>query len=240
MTDMRAVLKKTPGVVPLVRFVRGVPGRVMAGVSRAFMHQTKRMSWRGQMFATLPGRFAISAHARENYVVNTSDKVIGRSLYVRGDFDLPKFERAMDILRDKRGLDGVDMLFDVGGNIGPICVAAVNRGYARKAIAFEPDLDNFRLLQINILLNGLEASITCHRMAVGCAPGTAFMARNEDNHGDHRVIAGATGGDTQVAISRGLIWRAACSGWMCRGLRPKFWPAPPRLWPPRCLWSWSW
>lgn len=113
--------------------------------------------------------------------------MIGKLLYCRGDFDLLKFERAVRIIEAERGCAEIDTIYDVGANIGSICIPAIKRGHAARAVAFEPDPDNFRLLRINTLLNSVDDRIVCHQVALGAETGEAKLMLNTKNHGDHRI-----------------------------------------------------
>ena len=100
----------------------------------------------------------------------TSDRIIGRSLYWRGDFDFQKFEAANRLLREHWvvGPDApLPVLIDVGANVGSICIPAVKRELVNRCIAIEPDPENFRLLKVNAALNGVDDRIDTRQMAVG-------------------------------------------------------------------------
>jgi FkbM family methyltransferase len=79
-------------------------------------------------------------------------------------------------------------LFDIGANIGTICVPAVARGLAETAVAIEPHPVNCRLLRANIALNGLHDRISVTECAAAAEDGgEAMLEVNERNWGDHRV-----------------------------------------------------
>jgi FkbM family methyltransferase len=121
----------------------------------------------------------------ETYVVRSGDTPIGRELFIRGSFDFDKFEDVLAFL----GVSRLDLLIDVGANVGSICLPALNRGLANKAIAVEPDPINFRLLQVNALLNRLEGNIEMHNVAAAEANLQLAIAQYGVNSGDIRVVA---------------------------------------------------
>jgi len=171
-------------------------------ITAFYRNRLKSPYWREHHFNTLGGVYAVSEHEEENYVVRTSDKVIGKLLYCRGDFDLQKFIRSMHIIDEERGTGKRKLLIDVGANIGPICIPAVRRGYVERVIAFEPDPENFRLLRINAILNGVEDRIESHQIALGASHGVAQLIHNNTNHGDHRIETGgcSTEGGSVVQV----------------------------------------
>jgi FkbM family methyltransferase len=127
---------------------------------------------------------------KEMYVVSARDEIIGRELFLSGEFDFEKFEFAYRLLQTKRPGWRPKTLLDVGGNIGTISIPAVARGYAERAIAIEPDPQNCRLLRANIELNGLSGRIDVHEMAAGEQPGHVLELELSDyNLGDHRIRA---------------------------------------------------
>lgn len=128
---------------------------------------------------------------REQYVLNARDDMICRSVFTYGEHDFAKLERALSILGDRRGLKQLDLLIDVGANIGTICIPAVNRGHAARALAIEPHPVNCRLLRANAALNGLSHRIVVHECAAGAVPDEMLQIVLEgDNWGDVRVSPG--------------------------------------------------
>lgn len=127
--------------------------------------------------------------AHETLVVNCRDDVISREVFRSGTFDFHKFERALALLHSRGRLTGpVERLYDIGANIGTICVPAVARGLATRAVAIEPHPVNCRLLRANIALNGLHDRIAVAECAAAAADGgEAMLEVNERNWGDHRV-----------------------------------------------------
>jgi len=127
--------------------------------------------------------------ARESLVINCRDDVISREVFRSGSFDFHKFERAITILKS-RGLvaERIERLFDIGANIGTICVPAVARGLVDSAVAIEPHPINCRLLRANIAINGLHDNILVVECAAAAADGgEAMLEVNDRNWGDHRV-----------------------------------------------------
>ncbi len=132
----------------------------------------------------------------ETMIVNCRDDVISRAVYRVGHFDFDKFERAVTILRDQRLIgDQIACLYDVGANIGTICVPAVTRGYVARAVAIEPHPTNARILRANIALNGLDDRIKVAECAAGAEDGGSVdLEVNERNWGDHRVAPATSDG----------------------------------------------
>lgn len=131
--------------------------------------------------------FLLAYRQGEYFLVFTHDKVISKGVYAssRGGFDFQKFERAVRLLGAGFQLD---TLVDVGANLGTICIPAVRRGYARQAIAIEPEPRNYRLLVANILLNDLGAAIKPYQAALG-GPDVPYLrlGLSPDSSGNHRI-----------------------------------------------------
>jgi FkbM family methyltransferase len=117
---------------------------------------------------------------------------------VEGSADFSKFETAMGLLRarDAKRFERLELLLDVGGNIGGICLPAVKRGFASRAIAIEPEATNLRLLRANIALNDLRESIEVIDLAAGPRENEMLPFEiSNDNWGDHRVTRGRAPGN---------------------------------------------
>ena len=126
----------------------------------------------------------------EKYIVNTNDKVIGRSLYIIGSFDFNIFLQTLEILKNKIK---IETLVDIGANIGSICIPAVKRGIIKNCLAIEPEPYNFDLLTKNIFINGLTNKIQTFNVALGQFDNEKIKFElSENNYGDHRIKSNST------------------------------------------------
>ncbi len=189
LAPITATAKRIPGLVWVVRKCRAgghawLRGRLTAAL-RWLGNNPQR---RSLLFDALPGRLTVAEHARESYLVRTQDNVIGKILYFRGDFDYRKIEKSVALIAAAAGQPyEPHILLDIGANIGPICIPAIKRNLVKRCVAIEPDQENFRLLRINAILNGVDDRLEAHQCAVGDRPGSVSMILNSTNHGDHRV-----------------------------------------------------
>lgn len=90
-----------------------------------------------------------------------------------------------------------DVFFDIGSNIGTYAILMGKLGM--KVHAFEPMHNNFRALQINILLNNLETEVKAYNFGVGDADrtqdfiyepvntGASHYSVSVDNNGIHEM-----------------------------------------------------
>ena len=79
-------------------------------------------------------------------------------------------------------------LYDIGANIGSICIPAVKRNLVETAFAVEPVSKNFQLLRINVILNNLEEKIKLFNFALSSEDDQKLdMELASDNSGDHRI-----------------------------------------------------
>ena len=137
----------------------------------------------------------------ERFYVATSDKGVGRELFIRKQFDQVSFERTF-ALTAQRGHAVADRVFlDVGANIGTTSVMAITRLGCSHVFAFEPSLRNVRMLRQNTLVNGLEGRITPVNAAVSDSTGEVQMRLCDDNSGDHRI----SGSETWVQDGREVV-----------------------------------
>ena len=148
----------------------------------------------------------------EHFVVSTTDKVIGREVFLHGEFDFAKLQTALAILA-REGHPAPTHLIDVGANIGTITIPALKRGLIQTATAIEPHPHNLRLLRANIALNGLEDRVTVLAQAVGDRSGvTLHLHESATNSGNHSI--GAEGipapssklDDLDLSAAHSLLW----------------------------------
>jgi FkbM family methyltransferase len=126
------------------------------------------------------------------YFVSTRDRSLGRVVYLTGSYEPEMIDMAVRLLREVTGV--ADPLrdrrvVDVGANIGTSIIPLVNGHGAAGGIAVEPEPENFRLLQINLLTNGLADRVHAVHAAASNISGTADLELSPSNFGDHRIRA---------------------------------------------------
>lgn len=122
--------------------------------------------------------------------VSTRDRVLGRHVYLQGDFESSILHHAHALLSGW-GQPAAGTMIDIGANIGTTCVQAVVDGLASAAVAIEPEPGNFALLERNIRANRLQGRIEALCVALTDREGTADLELSEDNSGDHRIRIGS-------------------------------------------------
>lgn len=137
---------------------------------------------------------AVAAQDGVVMVVSTDDGVLGKAVFARGSAEAELLPTVLSLL----GRDRVGLLVDVGAHIGTVCVPALARDLAARAIAVEPDPDNLRLLHANLHLNGVADRARVVPAAASDTAGTVLLSRSARNHGDHRV--GIVAGEERVSI----------------------------------------
>lgn len=120
---------------------------------------------------------------------DSKDWLIGKYLYVYRSYEADFIRATVDFLTREgylpRGERGV--VLDVGANLGMICIALLKQNYFKRAIAFEPGPNNFRLLLKNVAQNGLENRIDCFPYALSATAGEAELELSPDNSGDNNL-----------------------------------------------------
>lgn len=141
---------------------------------------------RRAVYDAMPTPYLVTGN-RELFVVSTADKVIGRELFLHGEFDFGKLEAALAIL-DREGHARPTHLIDVGANIGTIVIPALKRGLMQTATAIEPHPGNLRLLQANLALNNVACQVEVLGIAVGDQDGNVLkLTESATNSGNHSI-----------------------------------------------------
>jgi len=127
----------------------------------------------------------VETNKNERFLIFTNDEIISKEMFISGEFDLEKFKKTINFLNTKKKITN---LYDIGANIGVICIPALTRGYIKKAFAVEPEKNNFDLLKMNILLNNLEKKIDLYNFALSDKDDHLIeMELASENSGDHRI-----------------------------------------------------
>ena len=91
----------------------------------------------------------------ETFFIPTRDNTISKHLFISGQFDIEKLVKVSKIIDIKNRT-----LIDVGANLGSICIPACKRKLVMNSIAIEPDKENFKYLNRNIIENKLNSITT--------------------------------------------------------------------------------
>lgn len=152
------------------------------------------------------------AGSPEKFIISTADKVIGREIFLHGEFDFEKMEVALSILK-RENRPTPRHLIDVGANIGTILIPALKRGYFSSAIAIEPHPENLCLLKANIELNEVSEKVEVFEMAVGSRKDeNLFLKISDTNSGNHYVsnvgirIHSTRLDDLNIKLDNALLW----------------------------------
>jgi FkbM family methyltransferase len=129
------------------------------------------------------------------YLMRTRDKHIGKSLFTKeGRGEMHVLTRATAVLTGLYGPTAIkDKVFlDVGANIGTTTIPAVLDHAFGRAIAFEPEEENFVTLRLNTLLNGVDDRVLAIQKAASNEKSMAELVVNPEQGGKHWI---ATDGD---------------------------------------------
>lgn len=129
---------------------------------------------------------AIATAKYGQMAVFTDDMVIGQSLLHSGAFQEEKISEVLDFLRTRYSMNP-DLFVDIGANIGTHSIFALTKGPFKRAIAFEPDINNARLLAKNVGINRLSSRYEIHPIALTDQPGNLELELSNSNFGDHRI-----------------------------------------------------
>jgi FkbM family methyltransferase len=149
------------------------------------------VSWRKRISRVLRGRLrslALSNHGfgvvteTENgvLVVDPRDFGVSGSLLSRGRYDWEAISWLLSLV------DRESHIVFVGAHLGALLVPIAVRSGARKVVAFEPVPNTYRLLTLNLALNGL-AEVVARQQAIGDTEGSVRFTQNPINTGNSRV-----------------------------------------------------
>lgn len=120
---------------------------------------------------------------------DNKDWLIGKYLYVYRRYETENIRATLELLTREGYLNSVEnnLLLDVGANIGMICIALVKENYFKRAVAFEPSPNNFRLPVKNVKQNNLAERVDCFPYALAAAEGEAEFELSPHNSGDNHL-----------------------------------------------------
>jgi FkbM family methyltransferase len=119
--------------------------------------------------------------------VDPSDRVLGSWLMWHGHWQRDELEQAVALLRQAGRLPAEGAFVNAGANIGVHVLYAMHSGAFGRAVAFEPEPNNARLLRMNMAANALESRVTVVEAALGDGEGRAVLHLHPRNKGAHAI-----------------------------------------------------
>jgi FkbM family methyltransferase len=116
----------------------------------------------------------------------TQDKYLTRNLALNAHPTRENLVVAV-ALCEQSGFDLTGIFFDVGANIGTETIYALKLNKFSKAVCFEPEPENLRLLRLNLIMNGVHDKVDIQPFAVSDRVGLVELEISAENPGDHRV-----------------------------------------------------
>jgi FkbM family methyltransferase len=104
-----------------------------------------------------------------------------------GGWQRHEIDTAVNALAAAGRLHNNAVFIDVGAHIGTHTVYALRSGKFSRAVAFEPEPRNARLLAMNLETNGLAQAAIVVRKAAGAAAGNAVLHLHPRNTGAHTI-----------------------------------------------------
>lgn len=136
------------------------------------------------------------------FTADMFDRGTAWSLLVHGHLDHDHFESALALAAKegqiKKG--GKHIFIDAGANIGTHSVYALQSGYFDRAIAIEPNPENYALLERNIADNKLQDKVSLFHAALGTEDGEATLELSANHSGDHRVRIDESGQNADAKL----------------------------------------
>jgi FkbM family methyltransferase len=133
------------------------------------------------------GHFILCDLGDVRLFVDPGDRAIGGSLIWQGGHQRSEFERAVALVTAAGRLPAAGVFVDVGANIGTHTIYALHSGKFARAIAFEPEPHNARLLAMNLDVNDYAQRAVVVAKAAGAANGRVALHLHPRNKGAHAI-----------------------------------------------------
>ena len=115
-------------------------------------------------------------------------ELIGKHLYVRGQWQRSLVDDALAVLTANYLLKTNSCLMELGANIGTQSVYLMKSGLFRNIVAVEAHPANYQLLLRNLSQNGCEGCSTAMNVAVAESDGVIELFTSSDNEGGHSAV----------------------------------------------------
>jgi FkbM family methyltransferase len=121
------------------------------------------------------------------FFVDPGDRVVGAWLMWHGGWQRREIDSAVEVLAAAGRLRSNAVFVDIGAHIGTHTIYALRTARFRRAVAFEPEPRNARLLAMNVDINRLGDAVVIVRKAAGSVKGSALLHLHPRNTGAHAI-----------------------------------------------------
>jgi FkbM family methyltransferase len=119
-----------------------------------------------------------------------------------GHWQREEIEQAIALARQAGRIPGDAVFVNAGANIGVHVLYAMHSGAFARAVAFEPEPNNARLLRMNVAANALQDRVTVIEAALGGAEGRALLHLHPRNKGAHAIgVAPSFDGQQSIEVT---------------------------------------
>ena len=143
-----------------------------------------KIAFRSAIYRTsLKNNLIFSEHNKINYVLKNNED-ISKFIFIKGEFDFGLLKKGLGFLRKKK----LKYLINVGSHVGTTLIPAIKYKLFDHCIAFEPSIDNYRLLKANININKIEKKVTLFNFGLSKKIYNSYLKKNPNDSGDSRVV----------------------------------------------------
>ena len=143
-----------------------------------------KIAFRSAIYNTsLKNNLIFSEYNKINYVLKNNEH-ISKFIFKKGEFDFGLLKKGLGFLRKKK----LKYLINVGSHVGTTLIPAIRFKLFDHCIAFEPSIDNYRLLKANININKIEKKVTLFNFGLSKKIYNSYLKKNPNDSGDNRVV----------------------------------------------------
>ena len=143
-----------------------------------------KIAFRSAIYNTsLKNNLIFSEYNKINYVLKNNEH-ISKFIFIKGEFNFGLLKKGLGFLRKKK----LKYLINVGSHVGTTLIPAIKYKLFDHCIAFEPSIDNYRLLKANININKIEKKVTLFNFGLSKKIYNGYLKKNPNDSGDSRVV----------------------------------------------------
>ena len=143
-----------------------------------------KIAFRSAIYNTsLKNNLIFSEYNKINYVLKNNED-ISKFIFIKREFDFGLLKKGLGFLRKKK----LKYLINVGSHVGTTLIPAIKYKLFDHCIAFEPSIDNYRLLKANININKIEKKVTLFNFGLSKKIYNGYLKKNPNDSGDSRVV----------------------------------------------------
>ena len=132
--------------------------------------------------SALNKKYLLFENKNISFILKRQD-YISKQIFIEGEYDYKYLKKGLQHIKNNKK----KFLINIGAHVGTTLIPAIKDKIFNKFIAFEPSLNNYRLLNANIHINKIEHQGKVFKLALSNKIGKKYLKNYPNNTGFNHI-----------------------------------------------------